>query len=121
MLLSLLTLSFSSLLLSGSLPSLAAQVPVGLFLSLREMLPGLTTVRVGREGLRGVVGVSGLFPPAPPAPVGGAWGIWGAPHGGRGATRPPYGATLEPGAPPAPTSPWTGALLDPKVMKFVIL
>ena len=86
-------LSLSSSLLSDSLPSLAAQVPVGLLLSPGEVLPGLANVEVGREGLRGVVGVSGLLP-APPAPVGEAWGCVGAPRGVRGATRPPYGCGL---------------------------
>ena len=80
-------------------PPLAAQVPVGLALSPGDVLPGLANVDVGLKG------DTGLLPPAPPAPVGGAWGIWGAPRGGRGATRLPYGATLEPRSPPAPTSP----------------
>ena len=114
-------LSLSSSQLFDSLLSLAAQVPAGLLLSPGEVLPGLANVDVGREGLRGMVGVSGLLPAPLPAPVGGTWGCRGVPRGGRGATRPPYGATLKPGAPPAPTSPLSRALLDPKVMKFVIL
>ena len=91
--------------LSGSLLSLAAQVPAGFVHSQGEVLPVLATVDTGLEGLSGVEGVPGLLLPAPPAPVGGALGGRGASRGSRGTTRPPYGTTLEPGASPAPTSP----------------
>ena len=74
-------------LLSGSLLSLAAQVPAGFDLSPGEVLPGLATVEMGLEGLAGVEFVVLLS--APPDPEGGAWGLWGVPHGGTGAARPP--------------------------------